>query len=120
MHLTPRTTECDVEADETNRLEPSCVRGSCCPCPRCCRRTRERPPEIESENLNGPGGANGPDRTQSWGVLRFKGRIYIRHIRQVTDTSTARELPTPVVLCTSRPVVHLHHSAMRMMASLKR
>jgi hypothetical protein len=29
---------------------------------------------------------------QAKGVLRLKGRIYIRHIRQVTDTSTAGEL----------------------------
>jgi hypothetical protein len=41
-------------------------------------------------------GTNGPDasgeRPHSRGVLRLKGRIYIRHIRQVADTSTASEL----------------------------
>jgi hypothetical protein len=46
-----------------------------------------------SQNLSiNSSGSEGADRPQSRGVLRLKGRIYIRHIRQVTDTSTAGEL----------------------------
>jgi hypothetical protein len=36
--------------------------------------------------------ADGGGGAQVKGVLRLKGRIYARHIRQVSDTSTAGEL----------------------------
>ncbi|OBZ66869.1 hypothetical protein A0H81_13160 [Grifola frondosa] len=42
---------------------------------------------------DGSGGASSPNPGGvSRGVLRLKGRIYIRHIKQVTDTSVAGEL----------------------------
>ncbi|KAI0358350.1 hypothetical protein OH77DRAFT_1269429 [Trametes cingulata] len=40
-------------------------------------------------DVSGSGSVNGNSQR---GVLRLKGRIYIRHIRQVTDTSVAGEL----------------------------
>ncbi|KAI0026489.1 Pleckstrin homology domain-containing protein [Vararia minispora EC-137] len=40
----------------------------------------------------GPDAAGAGGATQPKGVLRLKGRIYIRHIRQVTDTTVAGEL----------------------------
>lgn len=47
---------------------------------------------LSSAGASSAFGDNPPVAAQTKGVLRLKGRIYIRHIKQVTETSVAGEL----------------------------
>jgi hypothetical protein len=103
------------------RRAGSLVRGSCCPCPRCClshlraslqnrkwepeRSRRRRRTRQDAELGRAP--AQEPN-------------LHPPYPAGVADTSMARELPTLVTLCTSRPILHLRSSATRMMTSLER
>ncbi|KZT25233.1 hypothetical protein NEOLEDRAFT_1156416 [Neolentinus lepideus HHB14362 ss-1] len=47
---------------------------------------------LQNAGVGDGANATGPQAASAKGVLRLKGRIYIQHIKQVTDTSSAGEM----------------------------